>query len=156
MGSTYLLTFLVTLVLVVGPAQQGVAHERVTKLDVKTSFVGKKGIQHLKAGVIAALKASPLYATVETGEDYSLWITDASKRPVDGRGYLLVVVLELRTPARFRYGKLLASREVVVIMPIRLTPKPRVQRHNGTEFAYTGANMSTFRPAKVGRAPLAG
>jgi hypothetical protein len=42
------------------------------------------------------------------------------------------------------------------IMPIRLTPKPRVQPQNGAEFAYGGANMSTFRPAKVGRAPLPG
>ena len=41
-------------------------------------------------------------------------------------------------------------------MPIRLTPKPPVQPHNGAEFAYTGANMSPPRPAKVGRAPLAG
>jgi len=41
-------------------------------------------------------------------------------------------------------------------MPIRLTPKPRVQPHNGAEFAYTGANMSPLRPANVGRAPLAG
>jgi hypothetical protein len=41
-------------------------------------------------------------------------------------------------------------------MPIRSTPKPRVQPHNGAEFAYTGANMSPLRPANVGRAPLAG
>ena len=41
-------------------------------------------------------------------------------------------------------------------MPIRLTPKLPVQPHNGAEFAYTGANMSPLRPAKVGRAPLAG
>ena len=41
-------------------------------------------------------------------------------------------------------------------MPIRLTPKPRFQPHNGAECAYTGANMSPLRPAKVGRAPLAG
>lgn len=41
-------------------------------------------------------------------------------------------------------------------MPIRLTPKPRVQPHNGAKFAYVGADMSTFRPAKVGRASLAG
>lgn len=41
-------------------------------------------------------------------------------------------------------------------MPVRLTPKPRVQPHNGAKFAYVGADMSTFRPAKVGRASLAG
>lgn len=41
-------------------------------------------------------------------------------------------------------------------MPIRLTPEPRVERHNGAEFAYTGAKMSPRRPAKVGCAPLAG
>ena len=41
-------------------------------------------------------------------------------------------------------------------LPIRLTPKPRVQPHNGAEFACTGANMSTFRPAIVEHTPLSG
>jgi hypothetical protein len=41
-------------------------------------------------------------------------------------------------------------------MPIRLTPKPRVQSHNEAEFAHTGANMSPLRPAKVRRASLSG
>jgi hypothetical protein len=44
---------------------------------------------------------------------------------------------------------------MVAPIPIRLTPKPRVQPHNGAKFAHTGAKMSPSRPAKVGRAPLA-
>jgi hypothetical protein len=86
-----------------------------TKLDVKTSFDEKSDIRHLKAGLIASLKACPLYEVGEIGEDYSLWITNASRTAADSGRYSLKMTLELRTPAMLTRGKLIQMREIEVV-----------------------------------------
>jgi len=60
---------------------------------------------------------------------------------------------ELGVRAVGAFANLTQDLVLVPGMPIRLTTKPRVQPHNGAEFAYTGANMSPLRPANVGCAP---
>jgi len=85
-----------------------------TKLDVKTSFDEKSDVRHLKAGLIASLKACPLYEVGEIGEDYSLWVTNASRTAADSGRYKLKMTLELRTPAMLTRGKLIDRREIEV------------------------------------------
>lgn len=82
-------------------------------LDVKTHWSEKGDLAAVKYGVIASIEKLGRWNVVEFGEDYSLWLTDLSRRE-KGDSIIVEMGIELRTPSLVRNGDLLESRTVRV------------------------------------------
>jgi hypothetical protein len=82
-----------------------------TKIDVKTNFTQKAELTIIKNGIIETLKNSAYFKVVNTGEDYSLWITDINRYKYLNKRYVTVSI-ELRTPAFLTHGDLIISRRL--------------------------------------------
>jgi hypothetical protein len=85
--------------------------EAQVKFDVKTSFVEKKKLKVVKAGLIAYLNQSEWASVQEIGESYSVWLVNF-KRSIKKNLVKWELDLELRKPAMITHGELISSRHV--------------------------------------------
>ena len=102
--------------LVAQPVVNDTAEAVRVRLDVKTKLIEKFGLSPIKNGAILLLDESDWAATTELGEDYALWVRNAER--VEGPDSIIVTFeLELREPATFGEGTLLAARTVRLAYP---------------------------------------
>ncbi len=86
----------------------------IVKLDIKTKLIGKTKVTGVKNGLIGYLKSADCQwvdKVVETGETYSVWITNFSKNEIDSN-VTIDVDLELRTPAFLTEGTMLRKEHI--------------------------------------------
>jgi hypothetical protein len=81
--------------------------------DVKTMMQEKEALHVIKVAVINALDNSKWAGTIEVGENYSLWLTNARRETV-GDSMISAIDFDLRTPAMFTRGKHILSKHVEV------------------------------------------
>ncbi len=74
-GTTNEKTILLVLVCFVGFQSA----EAQIKIDVKTDLNVKARYTVIKTGIVKMIDSSPNYEVVNTGEDYSLWITSIGR-----------------------------------------------------------------------------
>lgn len=96
------------------------AQTRPVELDVKTPFAEKLALTAIKNGAVLLLDESGWATTTELGEDYALWIRNGER---DERADSIEIAfdVELRVPATFGDGALIASRRVRLVYPRRMS-----------------------------------
>jgi hypothetical protein len=112
----HLLAIVIALVVLHALAPVASAQVERVRIDVKTKLLEKFGLTSAKNGAVLLLDESDWAVTTELGEDYALWIRNA-QRTETSDSIALSLDVELRTPATFGEGDLLAMRHVTVVYP---------------------------------------
>ena len=100
---------LVALVLLFVPVGELSAQIRI---DVKTGWLEKNKLATVKQGVLTLFEELPWVSSTEFGEDYSLWLKNLRRqRGTDGT-VIVMMDVEIRTPALFGSGTLLHRRRI--------------------------------------------
>jgi len=87
--------------------------QKVIYVDVKTPLLQKAELTVPKAGTIFFIEQSREFGLREAGEDYSLWLMDYQANQ-EGNRVTIRLKVELRTPAMFRQGKILAQKDIQI------------------------------------------
>jgi len=87
--------------------------QKKTLLDVKTPLLEKSSLMAAKAGTIYFITQSADLGVREAGEDYALWMKNYKSRQ-NGKKITIEYTIELRSPAMFRKGRLIASESLKV------------------------------------------
>lgn len=83
-------------------------------IDVKTKFEEKKELHHIKIALVRSLDTTGWSRTVEVGENFSFWLKNLKRTPIDD-SLQTTVDLEFRTPTMIFDGQLISAKQLSIV-----------------------------------------